>query len=149
MAIGLLEYLMLLVRANKFPSRQLNVGLWFSLICAFGLLTACAAPLAFLSSSGSAAASTVGTAAVANPGTAASLASTATTGKSPLEHAASAVTKKECSFFNVIDSKPICIEVVLPTVTDKSEPLMGPADVIIELPKQQATGLAPTKGITD
>jgi hypothetical protein len=81
-----------------------------------------------LSSSGTAVASTAGTAAVANPGTAVSLASTAATGKSPLEHAASAATKKECSFFNVIDSKPICIEVVLPTVTDKSQPLLGPAD---------------------
>ncbi len=136
MALGLPEYLMLPVRANKFPSRQWNVGLWLSLICAFVLLTACAAPLAFLSSSGSAAASTVGTTVVANPSTAASLASTATTGKSPLEHAASAVTKKECSFFNVIDSKPICIEVVLPTVTDKSEPLLGPADSSKDTAKQ-------------
>jgi hypothetical protein len=45
-----------------------------------------------------------------------------------LEHAASAATKKECSFFNVIDSKPICIEVVLPKVTDNSMPILGPAD---------------------
>lgn len=105
-----------------------KVALSFGFIFALGLLTACAAPLAFLSSSGTAAASTVGTAAVANPSTAASLASTAATGKSPLEHAASAATKKECSFFNVIDSKPICIDVVLPAVTDKSEPLLGPAD---------------------
>lgn len=82
-----------------------------------------------LSSSGTAVASTAGTAAVVNPGTASSLASTAATGKSPLEHAASAATKKECSFFNIIDSKPICIEVVLPTVTDKSEPILGPADL--------------------
>ena len=96
---------------------------------ALGLLTAFAAPLAVLSSSGTAAASTAGTAAVANPSTAASLASTAATGKSPLEHAASAATKKECSFFNVIDSKPICIDVVLPTVTDKSQPLLGPAEI--------------------
>ncbi|MBU3617699.1 hypothetical protein [Polynucleobacter sp. JS-Fieb-80-E5] len=101
---------------------------WIGLICALGFLSACAAPLVALSSSGTAAASTIGTAAVANPGTAVSLASTAATGKSPLEHAASAATKKECSFFNVIDSKPICIEVVLPTITDKSEPLLGPAD---------------------
>jgi hypothetical protein len=28
----------------------------------------------------------------------------------------------------VIDSKPICIEIVLPTITDNSEPLLGPAD---------------------
>ena len=74
--------------------------------------------------------SAVGTAAVANPGTAVSLASTAATGKSPLEHAASAATKKECSFFNVIDSKPICIEAVLPSITDNSELFLGPADSI-------------------
>jgi hypothetical protein len=92
-------------------------------------ISGCAAPLAVLSSSGSAAASSVGAAAVANPGTAASLATTAATGKSPLEHAASAATKKECSFFNVIGSKPICVDVVLPTVTDKSEPLLGPDDI--------------------
>jgi hypothetical protein len=93
-----------------------------------GFLTACAAPLAALSSTGTAVASTAGTAAAANPATTVSLASTAATGKSPLEHAASAATKKECSFFNIIDSKPICIDIVLPTVTDKSEPLSGPAD---------------------
>ncbi|QWD59294.1 hypothetical protein ICV36_05605 [Polynucleobacter sp. MWH-UH35A] len=96
-----------------------------SLCCING----CAAPLAVLSSSGTAAASSVGTAAVANPGTAVSLASSATTGKSPLEHVASAATKKECSFFNVLDSKPICIDVVLPNITDNSHPLLGPADL--------------------
>ncbi|MBU3628905.1 hypothetical protein [Polynucleobacter sp. AP-Reno-20A-A9] len=116
------------VVANNFPYLRFIPLRWIGLICALGLLSACAAPLAALGSSGTAAASTVGTAAIANPGTAASLASTAATGKSPLEHAASAATKKECSFFNVIDSKPICIEVVLPTITDNSEPLLGPAD---------------------
>lgn len=119
---------MLRVAASKHHHWGRNTALGFGFIVTLGLLTACAAPLAVLSSGGTAAASTAGTAAVANPGTAASLASTAATGKSPLEHAASAATKKECSFFNVIDSKPICIEVVLPTVTDKSEPLLGPAD---------------------
>lgn len=136
MAHGQPECLMSHVAVNKYYRRGFIATRWFGLICILGFLTACAAPLAFLSSTSTAAASTVGTAAVANPGTAASLASSAATGKSPLEHAASAVTKKECSFFNIIDSKPICIEVVLPTVTDKSEPLMGPADIIIELPKQ-------------
>ena len=127
---------MLRVAANKHQhwGRKTTLGLGF--IFALGLLTACAAPLAVLSSSGTAAASTAGTAAVANPSTAASLASTAATGKSPLEHAASAATKKECSFFNVIDSKPICIEVVLPTVIDKSEPLLGPADSSKDTAKQ-------------
>jgi len=119
---------MLRVVANNFPYLRFIHIRWIVLICLLGILSACAAPLVALSSSGTAAASTVGTAAVANPGTAVSLASTAATGKSPLEHAASAATKKECSFFNVIDSKPICIEVVLPTVTDKSEPLLGPGD---------------------
>lgn len=120
---------MLRVEASNYRHRGATLALWFGFIGIIGLLTACAAPIAALSSSGAAAASSVGTAAVANPGTAASLASTAATGKSPIEHAASAATKKECSFFNVIDSKPICIEVVLPTVTDKSEPLLGPADM--------------------
>lgn len=93
------------------------------------LISGCAAPLVALSSSGTAAASSVGAIAVANPATTVSLASSATTGKSPLEHAASAATKKECSFFNIIDSKPICIEMVFPTVIDKSEPLLGPDDI--------------------
>lgn len=116
------------VAASKYHHRGWDTALWFVIIFTLGLLTACAAPLAILSSSGTTVASTAGTAAVANPSTAASLASTAATGKSPLEHVASAATKKECSFFNVMDSKPICIDIVLPTVTDKSEPLLGPAD---------------------
>ena len=128
MARGQLVFTTLRVVASKYPHRGLNTVLWLGFICIIGFLTACAAPLVALSGSGTAAASTVGAAAAANPGTAASLASTAATGKSPLEHAASAATKKECSFFNVIDSKPICIEVVLPVVTDKSESLLGPAD---------------------
>lgn len=116
------------VVANNFPYLHFIPFRSFGLICALGLLSACAAPLVALSGSSTAAASTIGTAAVANPSTAVSLASTAATGKSPLEHAASAATKKECSFFNVINSKPVCIEVVLPTITDNSEPLLGPAD---------------------
>jgi hypothetical protein len=136
MALGQPEYLMLRVVASKHHHRGWNTALGFGFIFIVGLLTACAAPLAVLSSGGTAAASSVGAAAVANPGTAASLASTAATGKSPLEHAASAATKKECSFFNVIDSKPICIEVVLPTVTDKSEPLLSPSDSSKDAAKQ-------------
>lgn len=112
---------MLRVAASKYHHRGWNTTLGVGFIVTLVLLTACAAPLAALSSSGTAAAS---------------LASTAATGKSPLEHAASAATKKECSFFNVIDSKPICIEVVLPTVTDKSEPLLGPADSSKDTAKQ-------------
>lgn len=128
MAHGLQEYLTLRVAVSNFLYLQSILVRWIGLSCVLGFLSACAAPLAALSSSGTAAASTVGTAAVANPGTAASLASTAATGKSPLEHAASAATKKECSFFNLVDSKPICIEVTLPKITDNSEPLFGPAD---------------------
>ena len=128
MARGPLEYLTLRAARSNYLSLRLSIVRWLLLGCALGVLTACAAPIAVLSSSGTAAASTVGTAAIANPSTAASLASTAATGKSPLEHAASAATKKECSFFNVIDSKPICIEIVLPKVTDNSMPLLGPAD---------------------
>jgi hypothetical protein len=104
------------------------------------LLAGCAAPLAAIGSSSSAAASTAGTtvatAAVANPVTATSVASTAATGKSPLEHAASAATKKECSFFNVLDSKPICVEITFPPINDFSTPLPGPADKTIETPTQ-------------
>jgi hypothetical protein len=99
-------------------------------------ITGCAAPLVAISSTSTSAASTVGAAALANPSTAASLTSTATTGKSPLEHAASAATKKECSFFNVIGSKPICVEVTPPKVTDKSEPFKGLADISPEAGKQ-------------
>lgn len=119
---------MLPVAANNFSYLRFTLFRWLGLSCLIGLLSACAAPLVTLSSSGTGAVSTIGTAAVANPGTAVSLASSAATGKSPLEHVASAATKKECSFFNLIDSKPICIEVVLPTITDNSEPLLGPAD---------------------
>ncbi|QWD74930.1 hypothetical protein FD961_03695 [Polynucleobacter sp. TSB-Sco08W16] len=98
------------------------------------------APLAAIGTTGTAAASSAGTtvagAAVANPMTATSIASSVTTGKSPLEHAASAATKKECSFTNVLGSKPICEEVVLPKITDNSTPLTGPADQIKEASKQ-------------
>jgi hypothetical protein len=84
----------------------------------------------------SSAGTTVATAAVANPVTATSIASSATTGKSPLEHAASVATKKECNFLNVVGSKPICQEVVLPKVVDNSSPLPGPADQAQEIVKQ-------------
>jgi hypothetical protein len=136
MVHGLLAYLMLPVELNKLFQTRINPLLWVGLVSALGCLSGCAAPLAVISTTGTAAASTAGSAAVANPGTAASLASTAATGKSPLEHAASAATKKECSFFNVIDSKPICVEVIAPKIFDKSEPLKGPADVTPESSKQ-------------
>jgi hypothetical protein len=103
-------------------------------------LQGCLAPLAAISGAGTAVASSAGStvtaAAVANPATASSIVSTATTGKSPLEHAASAATKKECNFLNVVGPKPICQEIVLPKVTDNSNPLPGPADQTQEVIKQ-------------
>jgi len=119
-------------------SKHLWIAIYISLISY--LLSGCAAPLVAMSSSGSAAASSAGTAvataAAANPVTATSIASTAATGKSPLEHAASAATKKECSFLNVLDSKPICIEITFPPINDFSTPLPGPADQAVAPPKQ-------------
>jgi hypothetical protein len=64
------------------------------------------------------------------------VASTVTTGKSPLEHAASAATKKECSFTNIVGPKPICEDVVMPKIIDKSAPLPGPADPLKDPSKQ-------------
>ena len=104
----------------------------FALVITNGLLQGCAAPLAAISTGGTAVASSTGTAvastASAYPVTASSVASTVTTGKSPLEHAASAATKKECSFTNIVGPKPICEDVVMPKIIDNSTPLPGPAD---------------------
>ena len=117
----------------------LNLFSFSQLLLLLGL-QGCVAPLAAISSTGTAAASsagtTVATAAVANPVTASSIASTATTGKSPLEHAASAATKKECNFLNVVGTKPICQDIVLPKIVDNSNPLPGPADQVQEIVKQ-------------
>ena len=136
MARGLREYLTLLVAVSKFYRAWIRALALSSLLMSALLLTACAAPLAALGSAGTASASTAGTAtataAVANPATAASLASTVTTGKSPLEHVTSAATKKDCSLFNLVGGKAICIDVAMPGITDKSEPYPGLAD-------QQAT----------
>ena len=133
MAPGLLEYLTLLAKLNKFAPlfKRSSLWVWPLIFCPL-LLSSCAAPLAALGASGTAAASSVGTTAttvaVANPMTATSIVSTATTGKSPLEHAASAATKKECSFMNVVGPKPICEDIPIPTINDKSEVYIGPAD---------------------
>ena len=85
-----------------------------------------------LGSSATGVASSAGTAAVsvavANPSTAASAISTATTGKSPLEHAASAATKQDCNFLNALGPKPICTDIPIPAIKDMSEPYLGPAD---------------------
>jgi hypothetical protein len=107
---------------------------FLTLICLVSTiyLQGCAAPIAAIGASSTAAASSAGTSvaavAVANPVTATSIASTVTTGKSPLEHVASAATKKECNFTNIVGSKPICEEIPVPKVIDKSAPLSGPAD---------------------
>lgn len=134
--------LVFLTRSVYEQSKLLSIrAIWLSLFSVSQLLLqGCVAPLAAISGSGTAVASsagtTVATAAVANPVTASSIASTATTGKSPLEHAASAATKKECNFLNVVGPKPICQEIVLPKVTDNSTPLPGPADQAQEVIKQ-------------
>jgi hypothetical protein len=132
---------MLSARSGRLPARS-HVNFWACplLIICFLSLQGCVAPIAAVSASGSAAASSAGsavaTAAVANPVTATSLASTVATGKSPLEHAASAATKKECSFFNPLFGQSICIEMLVPTVTDNSAPLLGPADQVMDTVKQ-------------
>jgi len=97
----------------------------FIVALCFAGLQGCAAPfMAAASSVGTAA----GSAAAASPMTAVSVTSTVTTGRSPLEHATSAATKKDCSFFNVFSSKPICEEIVIPSVQDRSELIIGEAD---------------------
>lgn len=133
MVHGQQEYLTLPVAANNIyhtGNRGLALG---SLLISALLCSGCAAPLAALGSAGAASASTAGTAtataAVANPATAASVASTVTTGKSPLEHVTSAATKKDCSLFNLVGGKAICIDVAMPGITDKSEPYPGIADI--------------------
>jgi hypothetical protein len=109
------------------------LSLTLSIACLANLV-GCAAPLLALGSSASTAASSVGTAAVsvavANPSTTASVLSTATTGKSPLEHAASAATKQDCNFLNALGSKPICVNIPVAPVKDMSEPYLGPADTL-------------------
>jgi len=134
MAHGQLEFSTLPAKLNKFAPlfKRSSLWVWPLIFCPL-LLSSCAAPLAALGASGTAAASSVGTTAttvaVANPMTATSIISTATTGKSPLEHAASAATKKECSFINVVGPKPICEDIPIPTINDKSEAYLGPADM--------------------
>jgi hypothetical protein len=109
-------------------------SLTYTVIIGFSIffLSGCALPLAAIGSAGTGAASAVGgtvaTAAVANPTTAVSVVSTVTTGKSPLEHAASEVTKKECNFLNLLGPKPVCQEIVLPAIMDHSQEMIGIAD---------------------
>jgi hypothetical protein len=109
-------------------------SLTYTLIIGFSIffLPGCALPLAAIGSAGTGAASAVGgtvaTVAVANPSTAISVASTVTTGKSPLEHAASQATKKECNFLNLLGPKPVCQEFVMPPIMDHSQEMVGIAD---------------------
>jgi hypothetical protein len=117
---------------------------WHSLSYAFIIgfsiffLSGCALPLAAIGSAGSATAGAAGgavaTAAVANPSAAISVASTVTTGKSPLEHAASQATKKECNFLNLLGPKPVCQEFVMPPIMDNSQEITGIADRPTALP---------------
>jgi hypothetical protein len=115
-------------------------GLTYTLIIGFGIffLSGCALPLAAIGSAGTATAGAAGgavaTAAVANPTTAISVASTVTTGKSPLEHAASQATKKECNFLNLLGPKPVCQEFVMPPIMDHSQEVVGIADRPSPLP---------------
>ena len=134
MVIGQLESITLRVdltsSIKRSTTHQGSVSLLYifiallSIFCITGL-QGCAAPImAAASSAGTAA----GSAAAASPMTAVSVTSTVTTGRSPLEHATSAATKKDCSFLNVFSSKPICEEIVIPTVQDRSELIIGEAD---------------------
>jgi hypothetical protein len=108
----------------------LSITLGGTILCLS--MMGCAAPLLALGSSATSVASSAGTAAVsvaaANPSTAVSAVSTVTTGKSPLEHAASAATKQDCNFLNALGPKPICSDIPIPTIKDMSEPYPGPAD---------------------
>ena len=109
-------------------------SLAYTLIIGFSIffLYGCALPFAAIGSAGTGAASAVGgtvaTVAAANPTTAVSVASTVATGKSPLEHAASEATKKECNFLNLLGPKPICQDIVIPPVRDHSQEIIGLAD---------------------
>jgi hypothetical protein len=147
MSLGRPECLTLFARGNKCPTLDadqsksthvLGPAFYFSpyiVIVSAALclnLTGCAAGLVALGSAGTTAASSASTTAVsvaiANPSTAASAISTATTGKSPLEHAASAATKQNCNFLNALGPKPICSDIPVPKIIDMSEPYLGPAD---------------------
>jgi hypothetical protein len=131
---------MLLAVESNLTTLSTRVGIIVGSLFVNIFLSACVAPIAAMGASGTALSSTAGTsvasAAVANPVTATSIASTVTTGKSPVEHAASAATKKDCSFFNPLLAKPICIDIPVPTVTDNSTPLLGPADQVADSGKQ-------------
>lgn len=134
MVIGLREFITLPAAQTKNPVVvEINRVRWafvrfilflFALFSTL-LLQSCAAPLVSAASSVGTAA---GSAAAASPVTAVSVTSTVTTGRSPLEHATSAATKKDCSFFNVFSAKAICQEIIIPSISDQSELIIGEAD---------------------
>ena len=146
MAHGPREFIALPAEPNKqrlFPQYCRCIawhGLSYAFIIGFSVffLSGCALPLAAIGSAGTATAGAAGgavaTAAVANPSTAISVASTVTTGKSPLEHAASQATKKECNFLNLLGPKPVCQEFVMPPIMDHSQEMVGIADRPTALP---------------
>ena len=146
MAHGPREFIALPAEPNKqrlFPQLCRCIA-WhsftYAFIVGFGVffLSGCALPLAAIGSASTATASATGsavaTAAIANPSTAVSVASTVTTGRSPLEHAASEATKKECNFLNLLGPKPVCQEFVVPPIMDHSQEMMGIADRPTTLP---------------
>jgi len=110
-------------------------SLTYALIFGFSFLflSGCALPIA---ATASAVGGAVSTAVIANPMTAASITTTVATGKSPLEHAASQATKKECNFLNLLGPKPVCQELVIPVVRDHSQEMIGLADrpMPVEIP---------------
>jgi len=110
-------------------------SLSYTLIIGLGflLLSGCALPIV---ATANAVGGAITTAVIANPITAASITTTVATGKSPLEHAASQATKKECNFLNLLGPKPVCQELVIPVVRDHSQEMMGLADrpIPIEMP---------------
>jgi hypothetical protein len=105
--------------AWHFLSYALIIGLGFL------FLSGCAIPIA---ATASAVGGAITTAVIANPITAASITTTVATGKSPLEHAASEATKKECNFLNLLGPTPVCQELVIPIVRDHSQEMIGLAD---------------------
>ena len=133
MAHGLPESTVLPAEQNKqglFP-RYCRCIAWHGLTCSaiIGLsalfLSGCALPIA---ATANAVGGAITTAVIANPITAASITTTVATGKSPLEHAASQATKKECNFLNLLGPKPVCQELVIPVIRDHSQEMIGLAD---------------------
>ena len=133
MAHGLPESTVLPAEQNKqglFPRYCRCIawhGLTYTVIIGLSalFLSGCALPIA---ATANAVGGAITTAVIANPVTAASITTTVATGKSPLEHAASEATKKECNFLNLLGPKPVCQELVIPVIRDHSQEMIGLAD---------------------